>query len=359
MSNPSSAFSIALTMLLLGRPERLPSWAGTAPADEQLRGEHEAVRLVDLAGPERLSRLHELRAGDENRRPADASRSAPRPRRPQRAHPPGPRRAPCPARAGGAGGHIAASRAHVRARRDRCGRSRRGRPVRACSSGTTASLPSGTTPPVEIAMASPDPSGRPTARRRRRCRRAQADRAAGRIGRAERESVHRRARKRRQVDGRARPARRARGRRRARAGRARRRARLARSRTSRCASSTEIGSVGRNLRGRASAAGRQPGRRRSGPYRGTASRRRYADMISASAPRPGPPRSPRETPARPRTRERATASRRAAALPQDRDGLGLARPPEQPPERDREQDSDEQGSGMLGDPEPRETMRDQ
>ncbi len=76
--------------------------------------------------------------------------------------------------------------------------------VRASSIGITASAPSGTTPPVEIAMASPDPSGRvagapaatlPASVRLTGAAAVSADRT--------RESVHRRAREGRQVDGRA------------------------------------------------------------------------------------------------------------------------------------------------------------
>ncbi len=163
--------------------------------------EHDAVRLVDLARLERLAGMRELAAGREH----DDARSA---------------RADT---VGDAGGR---ERAELcRAEPDACSerrrrpqprrrradeRARRRQPRRAdsivlsCwttySMGTTASAPAGTTPPVEISIASPAASAaaRPDApprccRRRRAC--------PGTSARANGEAVHRRAGERRQVDG--------------------------------------------------------------------------------------------------------------------------------------------------------------
>ncbi len=81
-------------------------------------------------------------------------------------------------------------------------------------------------------------------------------------------------------------------------------------------------------------------------------------MIRAGPVRAGPPRSRREGRPRPHTRGRATASRRAGSLLPDRAVLVLARPrTSEPQEGHRGKASDEQGCGMLGDPEPRQTMR--
>ncbi len=62
---PEQSLFHRATMLLLG--VRNGAELGRHGAGgEELRGEHEAVRLVDLAGAERLPWLHELRAGDED-----------------------------------------------------------------------------------------------------------------------------------------------------------------------------------------------------------------------------------------------------------------------------------------------------
>ena len=125
------------------------------------RGEHQPVRLVDLAVAERLARPAELRAGRDDRNagaPRDerrgdtGGRERGETRRGERRSPP---RAPWRPRP---------------RRRPEGERSRRWRPPCGtttvspssvtCSIGTTASAPSGTTPPVAIPIASPGASGR-------------------------------------------------------------------------------------------------------------------------------------------------------------------------------------------------------
>ena len=181
-------------------PPRCPrpaSRSTTAPR-RRARGQHQAVRLVDLARRERLAGRAELGPGGQH---GDAR--APRacdlgdPCRGERADLRGAETGP--PRHDVAGADVAADGARAR-------RARRSGISTCClfdniSIGTTASAPSGTTPPVAIAIASPGASarsaGRPAAMRTRpagapACRRRaprtrpspSSGTAAGRRGRA-------------------------------------------------------------------------------------------------------------------------------------------------------------------------------
>ena len=185
------------------RPRPPAARSTAAPAAASVRGEHQrrsprrsrpgpsgspgrrsSVPVAEHGGA-RAPRAHDTLGtpGGGERADLRRRRAACRRRRPRR--PPRRRR-----RAGGR----CAPGAHALGNLDRrCHRST------TYSMGTTASAPSGTTPPVAIAIASPAPSARGAGRR---------PRSAPTIGSrpgvsadAHREAVHRRARERRQVDG--------------------------------------------------------------------------------------------------------------------------------------------------------------
>ena len=155
-------------LVVVGDSRRARSTIG-ARAREQRR-EHDAVRLVDLARPELLAGRAELGSG---------VRIATRGRRAQRgsATPAGGERREPGRREQRPGREDARRPPRRRPRAGGCSR-RTGRRSAiddrlACSSvtrsiGTTASAPSGTTPPVAIPIASPAPSARARGRARRR-----------------------------------------------------------------------------------------------------------------------------------------------------------------------------------------------
>ena len=197
------------------RPERAREHASSAssessataePLDDGARArerglEHDAVRLVDLAGLELLARRAQLGARDHDRDPGALPHG----------HLATPQAASAARRAGvsSAPGVVDGRRRRERRppgsrmlapRTTGSGSSTSSSPTTTRSIGTTESAPSGTTPPVEMSIASPAPSvrvaGRPAAT-------LPTMRSVPGVSRGpDGEAVHRGARERRQVDAR-------------------------------------------------------------------------------------------------------------------------------------------------------------